>query len=379
MRRLVALDLPGGPAFVAELRRAWDQGDAVVVPDPSLPAPARSALLEAVRPHVSVGPDGVRTDIDPSAPLLDEGDALVATTSGSTGTPKVLVHTHAGLHAHAAAVHAHLQVDPAADRWLACLPLNHLGGFGVVARSVLTDTPVDVFDRFDAATVQASPTELGTTLVSLVTTALDRVDADAFRWVVLGGSADPTPRPANVVHTYGLTETGGGVVYEGVALPGVQVRVGDDGGIALRTPTLAHGRRSPDGTLTPLTDADGWLHTGDLGRWAADGRLLVDGRADHLIITGGENVWPEPVEAALRTHPAVADALVSGEPDPEWGQRVAATIVPTDPGTPPSIDDLRAHVKATLPAHAAPRALHLATAIPRTSLGKPLRTAKAAP
>jgi O-succinylbenzoic acid--CoA ligase len=374
VRRLIALDLPGGADFVAALRRCWDQGDAVVVLDPRLPTAARASLIAAVRAHhVVASPDGDLVPLDPGAPLLDDGDALVVATSGSTGEPKVLVHTHGSLLAHARAVHERLAVDPSTDRWLATLPLNHLGGFGVVARSVLTGTPLDVEPAFDAEVVGASPERYGTTLVSLVATALDRVDPTPFRWVVLGGSADPAVRPSNVVRTYGLTETGGGVVYEGVPLLGVEMRVDSTGQIAIRSTTTARGRRLADGSVAALVDADGWLATGDLGRWGDDGRLVVDGRADDLIITGGENVWPGPVEDVLRTHPLVGDAMVVGDPDPAWGQRVVAVICPLDPAVPPTLDALRDHVKAHLPAYAAPRDLRLVIAIPRTALGKPIR------
>lgn len=374
MTRLVALDLPGGPAFTEALQRTWAAGDAVAVVPPDLPPAARASWLAEVRPHVVVGADGA-APADSSAPELDPGDALVVTTSGSTGVPKVLVHTERSLRAHAAAVHRRLGVDPAADRWLACLPLHHLGGFGVVARAVLDGVGVDVLPRFDAAAVAAAPEALGATLVSLVATALDRVDPAPYRWVVLGGSADHADRPANVVRTYGATETGGGVVYDGEPLDGVEVRVGATGTIEVRSPTLARGRRSPDGAVATLADRDGWFATGDLGALDADGRLVVHGRGDHLIITGGENVWPEVVEARLRAHPAVADALVQGAPDPAWGQRVVASIVPADASAPPTLDALRAHVREALPVAAAPRELRLVATLPRTALGKLVRPA----
>ena len=379
MRELVALDLPGGPAFVAALVRAWERGDAVVPVDQRLPGPARQRLLEATRPHAVVDATGDATRFDPAAPPLDDGDALVVASSGSTGAPKLVVHTHAGIAAHAAAVHAHLRVDPATDRWLACLPVAHLGGLGVVLRSLVTGVGVDVLPGFDAGEVAGAPAARGTTLVSLVPTALDRIDPAPFRWVVLGGSADPADRPANVVRTYGLTETGGGVVYEGVPLPGVAVRVDDAGAIAVAGPTLARGLRAADGHVAALVDGEGWLATGDLGAWSADGHLVVHGRADDLIVTGGENVWPAAVEAALATHPAVAEVAVVGRPDPEWGAVVVAVVVPTVGGSPPTLDDLRAHVRARLPAFAAPRHLELVDALPRTALGKVARAGLAGP
>ena len=171
-----------------------------------------------------------------------------------------------------------------------------------------------------------------------------------------------------MVTTYGMTETGSGVVYDGRPLEGVDVRIADNDEILLRGPMLLRCYR--DGS-DPFVD--GWFPTGDLGRWLDDGRLHVDGRAGDLIITGGENVWPEPVEAALRRHPDVADVAVTGVPDDEWGQVVVALVV-TSPGAVPTLDDLRATVKELLPAFCAPRRLVLTEAIPRTALGKVRRT-----
>jgi O-succinylbenzoic acid--CoA ligase len=169
------------------------------------------------------------------------------------------------------------------------------------------------------------------------------------------------------VVTYGLTQSCGGIVYDGTPLPGVSVRIGDGGEVQLGGPTLLRGYR--DGSAAGLTP-DGWLPTGDAGRVDGDGRLLVHGRLDDLIVTGGENVWPGDVEAALRSHPAVADCAVFGRPDPTWGQRVVAAVVARDRAVPPTLDALRDHVGARLGRHQAPRELLLVESVPRTALGK---------
>ncbi len=191
-----------------------------------------------------------------------------------------------------------------------------------------------------------------------------RIDPTRFRVIVLGGAAPPAELPPNVVTTYGMTETASGVVYDGQPLDGVEVSVEADAQIAVRGPMLLRAYR--DGS-DPFVG--GWFHTGDIGRWLADGRLHVEGRAGDLIITGGENVWPEPVEATLRDRPGVVDVAITATPDDEWGQVVTAVVVPSR-GSPPSLDALRAAVKESLPAFCAPRRLLFVEAIPRTALGK---------
>lgn len=346
------LEARGAPAFVDELRRAWDAGDAVLPLDPRLPAPARDRLLAAARIGEPVEP----------------GDALVVATSGTTGEPKAVVLTHDAVAASARATSARLAVDPAADRWLACLPLAHVGGLAVVSRAIHTGTPLTVQDRVERAGVAAAAAE-GCTLVSLVPTVLPRVDVSPFRVVVLGGSAMPPVLPPRAVTTYGLTETGSGVVYDGVPLDGVEVRtVG--GRIELRCPMALRTYR--DGT--DPKGPDGWLPTGDAGTWdAAARRLVVHGRADDVVITGGENVWPAAVERVLHRCPGVAEVAVVGRPDPEWGERLVAVVVPAAGAAAPTLAALRDAVKAELPAYAAPRELELVAALPRTASGKVAR------
>ena len=163
---------------------------------------------------------------------MDDGDTLVVATSGSTGDPKGVVLSHDAVRASALATSGRLGVG-ADDHWLACLPLAHVGGLSVVTTPSPPAPPSPCSPGFDADAV-ADAAAAGATLVSLVATALARVDAAGFRWIVLGGAAAPPERPDNVVVTYGATETGSGVVYDGVPLDGVEVAIADDGGIRVR-------------------------------------------------------------------------------------------------------------------------------------------------
>jgi O-succinylbenzoic acid--CoA ligase len=368
MARLVALALPGGPAFVDAVRRAWDSGDAVAPLDLATPPPVRAAALAALAPEVLVDADGEHA-LDDGRPV-DDGDALVLLTSGTSGSPKGVVLAQSAVEAAGYASVTAIGVDPDA-RWLACLPLHHVGGFGVVARALVCDTGLEVHPGFDAAAV-ADAAARGCTHTSLVPTTLARIDPGAFRKILLGGSHIPSPRPPNTIATYGMTETCGGIVYDGLALNGVEVSVGRDDRISVRSPTLL--RCYGDGT-DPL-DPHGWFRTGDLGALdPSTGRLTVWGRADDVIVTGAEKVWPADVETVLIAHVGVAEVAVVGRPDPEWGERVVAVVVPVDPASPPSLDDLRSFAKERLPAWAAPKSLELVASLPRTSLGKIRRRA----
>ena len=362
MPDLVAIDLPGGPAFVEAVVRAWDAGEAVAPIDRRLAPAARRALLDVLRPAWVVGPRG-RQRCEGSLEVA-EGDALVMATSGSTGQPKGVVLTHDAVAASAWATSARLGTEPDRHRWLACLPLNHIGGLSVVTRALVTGVPLVVLDGFDAGAVRAAAGP--DCLVSLVTSALARVSGAPFYRVVLGGSAPPPELPANVVTTYGMTETGSGLVYDGVPLDGAEVSISPAGEVMVRGPMLMRGYR--DGTV-PF-GPDGWFATGDGGRFGADGKLEVSGRLSEMIITGGENVWPMAVERILRQHPGVTEVAVSGRPDPEWGERVVAWVVPDRRAGAPTLDDLRALVREQLAAFAAPRELVLVASLPKTTIGK---------
>ena len=361
MRRLVALDLPGGPPFVDALRRVWDDGDAAFVLDQRLPRPAAERTLRAMSPAV-IRSDQGETTLDGAVPI-EEDDALVIATSGTSGEPKGVVLTHAAVRASAEATSRRIGVR-GDDHWLACLPIAHVGGLSVITRALHLGTRLTVLPAFDPDAAMSC----GATLASLVPTALARLDARRFRVLLVGGARAPKDLPDNVLTTYGMTETGSGVVYSGRPLDDVDVRIDPDGIISLRGAMLLRTYRNG----ADPKDSDGWFATGDVGEWDGSGterRLVVHGRRGDMINTGGEKVWPDAVEHALAGHPGIAEVAVVGLDDPEWGQRVVAVIVPRGDGR-PTLDSVRSAVKDSLPAYCAPRELAITDSIPRTALGK---------
>jgi O-succinylbenzoic acid--CoA ligase len=377
---LLAVALPRAATARAVLR-AWQTGEAVLPLDPAAPAAELRRVLAALRPTHLLDADG-RVALPDGEPVEERVAAVVA-TSGTTGTPKGVELSAAGIEASALAVSAATGAGPG-DRWLACLPLHSVAGLAIVARAWHAGLPLEVHERFDTGAVDRAARERSATLVSLVPTMLARLldagaDLGRFHRVLLGGGPPPpgllaraAERGAAVVTTYGLTETFGGVVHDGHPLPGVEVSVTPAGEITVRGPmVMRRYRRDPAGTRAALHGDR--LHTGDLGRIAPDGRLEVLGRRDDLVITGGVSVHPAEVEAVLADHPAVAQVVVAGVPDPEWGQRLVAYVVPADPRRPPSLEGLRAHARERLAAAKAPRGLMLLDELPRTPSGKIVR------
>jgi O-succinylbenzoic acid--CoA ligase len=406
------------PAATGAIVRAWEAGRAVLPLDPAAPAPATRRLLDAARPTHLVDADGRRRL--PDGRPVAAGVAAVVATSGTAGTPKAVELTAAGLRAASLATSAALGAGPG-DRWLACVPLHGVAGLAIVARSWHTGVPLTVQEGFDEALVEEAAGH-GATLVSLVPTMLRRLlaagsDLRAFRRILLGGGPVPpdlltqaAELELGVVTTYGLTETCGGVVHDGHPLDGVTLAVGGpgeevadrpapaglrsdegatreagassgggppsvsagEGEIRIRGPMVMRGYHD-DQAATDAALRGGWLHTGDQGRLAEGGRLLVLGRRDDLIISGGVNVHPVEVERVLAGHPAVRDVAVAGAPDPEWGQRVVAFVVPAQPADPPSLDELRGFVRQRIAAAKAPRDLVLVAELPRSPAGKLLR------
>ena len=380
---LLAVALPPSEAWSDVVRAAWDAGAAVLPIDDRLPAAESEALLARARPTAVLDGDGVRRLDDGIE--AEEQVAVVIPTSGTGGVPKLVEFDRHAVDAAVAASALALGATPH-DRWLCCLPLAHVGGLLVLLRGVLLGAPVTVHARFDVGAFDAVRDAAMTSLVpTMLVRLLDaEVDLSRYRAILVGGAYLPPEirrraedAGARVIETYGLTESCGGVVYDGRPLPGIEIRIDDDGGIDLRGPTLMLGYRfDPEGTRSAFTE-DGWLRPGDAGEVDADGRLHVIGRVDDLINSGGEKVWPDEVERSLRSHEKVAEVGVGSRPDREWGQRVVAWVVPRDAADPPSLEELRDHVARILPRHKAPRELVLVEHLPRTSAGKLRRGALA--
>jgi O-succinylbenzoic acid--CoA ligase len=280
-------------------------------------------------------------------------------------------------------------------RWLLALPVQHIAGLQVLVRAALAGSQPAVLDLrggFDPATFVAAAQQLareavGRCYTALVPTQLARLlDADPdsltrFDAVLLGGAAAPDrllqraqAAGVRVVTSYGMTETAGGCVYDGWPLDGTRVRVDGEGSLELAGPMLATGYLdAPEDTAAAFRD--GWFRTSDLGRLDEQGRLQVLGRADDVVVTGGLNVAPAEVEAVLTGLPGVAAACVVGLPDPEWGERVTAVVVPADPERPPDADALRVAARRLLTPSQAPKEIVLFDALPLRGVGKLDRSA----
>jgi o-succinylbenzoate---CoA ligase len=361
LRPVPATDLAG------PLAEALAGGDAVL-PLPADPA-LRDRLLAALRPDLP----------------LETPAAVVVPTSGSTGEPKGALLAAGALLASARATLDRLGGD---GQWLLALPATHIAGVQVLIRSLvagLEPVTLDLSAGFSADGFAGASARLDgpRRYTALVPTQLVRLlDAGgpglaalaSFDAVLVGGAATPSSvldraRAAGVrvVTTYGSSETAGGCVYDGVPLAGVSVTTDTTGRLTIGGPTVFAGYRlRPELTAEALVD--GRYVTNDLGAVAPDGSVTVLGRADDMIVTGGEKVAPAAVEATLAGHPAIREAAVVGLADPEWGQRVVAVVVPR--GAAPSLADVRDHVAAALGRRCAPARLVVVDELPRPAPGK---------
>ncbi|HLT59303.1 MAG TPA: o-succinylbenzoate--CoA ligase [Limnochordales bacterium] len=329
-------------------------------------------------------------------------------TSGTTGRPKGALLTYGNHWWSAMASCLNLGLVPG-DRWLACLPLFHVGGLSILLRSVIYGIPVVLHRRFDAAAANRAIDEEGVTIVSLVAVMLSRMLDERggrrypahLRAVLLGGG--PAPRPlleravaagVPVLQTYGLTETASQVATlapedalrklgaAGKPLFPNRIRIvrdgrpappGEVGEITVAGPTVTPGYwNRPDATAAAL--ADGWLRTGDMGYMDPEGYLYVVDRREDLIISGGENVYPAEVEAVLMAHPAVAEAAVVGVPDERWGQ-VPVAYVALRPGQPCTEAQLVAFCRERLAGYKVPARVTFVPELPKGASGKILRRA----
>ncbi len=350
-------------------------------------------------------------EIGPPAPDPAPDDlAALVLTSGSTGVPRPVGITHANLAESAAKVIDRLDLR-ADDRWLTSLSLAHIGGLALIHRACVVGSSLITRSRFDATDVAELINSGEITHASLVPVMLkrlldefgDRPVPESLRCLLVGGA----PLQAQILDralalncpialTYGLTETTSQVATAapervrtkpgtvGPPLDGIEVRIHREegkgrGAILVRGPTIVSNLPAEsigDGSCRPSTflDDEGWLHTGDLGYIDAEGDLWVTGRTSARILTGGVTVEPAEIEQILSRYPGVAEVAVVGSPDPEWGQRIVAIVVPADSKRPPTLPELFEFSRSRLASTKRPRELRIVESMPRTSSGKLDRT-----
>jgi O-succinylbenzoic acid--CoA ligase len=385
---------------VVDVLAAIEIGVPIVMLHPRWSAAERARVLEATAPAAILegdAPPAPRASPDVVLPhAIDAERALaIVFTSGTTGTPRGAILSRRAFLASAAASAANLPLTPS-DRWLLCLPLAHVGGLSILVRCLAARAAVAIAGPFSASATRDAMARTRPTLLSLVPTMLDLLlDEDLaplpeLRAILLGGAACP-PRLLGralaaglpIRTTYGLTEACSQVTTArsdvrspedgaGEPLPGIEVRIGAEGTIRIRGPTLFDGYL---GESRPPLDGDGFYDTGDLGVFDERGRLHVLARRTDLIVTGGENVYPAAVETALEEVPGIRAACVFGVPDDRWGAIVAAAIVAGPEA--PSDAELRERLRTRLAAFAIPRRFARLPALALTPSGKLDRAATA--
>ncbi len=368
--------------------------------DPKLPEPLREQLLrtatceqpsEILRRLRASGRAWVPLGIDPRRFLPQ----WVLFTSGSTGAPKGVYLSAANLAASVRASQARIPLYPG-DCWLHCLSLYHIGGLALLCRCLAAGATLWLQERFQAQAVWETLQRHPITHLSLVPTLLarllaqsgDRPPPPSLRVLLVGGaSLDPSlARRAQAARwplcvTYGMTETSSQVATwcgsetglaagrVGKPLPGFQVRIGEPdeqglGRIWVRGPALMRGYANPQGRLG-LGLKGGWLDTGDLGSWEQGGMLRISGRADDVLISGGEKVHPQLVEAQLTQCTGVEEAALTARPDPHWGERL---VLLYRGEVPP--ETLAAYAQRHLRGAWRPKAFYRVDQLPRNAQGK---------
>jgi O-succinylbenzoic acid--CoA ligase len=367
----VALPLPS-VQLVAALHGCLLLGAVAVPIDLRLNPPERAARQASARLTLESPVTGEPVD-GPHDPEPSEIATLMF-TSGTTAGPKPVELSYDNWLWNALGSALALGLDPE-ERWLCPMPLAHVGGLSIQLRSAIYATTVVLHDGFHAERALAAlmDPDARVTLVSLVPTMLARLldaglrEPPTLRRVLLGGGPIPRALLARAAHagvpvspSFGMTETCSQLATDGFALLGSELRIAGDGELLVRGRAVARGALSDDG----------WLHTGDLGELDDSGRLTIVGRKSDTIISGGENVAPAEVEAALLEHPAIADAAVFGRADAEWGEVVIAQVVLREVA---AADDLRAHCGARLAPFKVPKRIEPVDTLPRTVTGKLLR------
>jgi O-succinylbenzoic acid--CoA ligase len=379
---LLPLPVPAGPDALTILR-ALEDGLA-----------GRAAVV----PYAAEGPPPVIAPHDPAE--LPPRLAVVVGTSGSTGRPKQALLTADALAASADATHA---VLGGPGSWLLAMPAHHIAGLQVLVRSLRAGTTPHVLDSRDGFTAAGfaraawalRQSGAARRYTAVVPTQLGRLLADqdgleallGFDGVLVGGSATPQVMQEEALDagvalrlTYGMSETAGGCVYDGVPLPVTRIHVDNDRHVVLGGATVAFGYLGePELTADAFsTDPEGvrWFRTDDLGHFDEGERLVIDGRADDVINTGGLKITPGVVEDAIARHvPGVLDAVVIGLPDVEWGEAVCAAVTLVDPTARITAGDMREELRGILPDPALPRRVVTLPAIPQRGPGKPDRAA----
>ncbi len=365
VNELVAILLPRNDILTRAIESVWQTDDAFCIIDTRLPKSQIQTLATKLAPTMMIEDASLSRHRVPNGQKVEDGDAYVVATSGTTGIPKGVVHTWRSLEASSFATTKRMDIDPDVDGWICALPPSHVGGLSIITRSLLSGTKVFVIDGFDDEEIKKRQ-RAGANLISIVTSAAHKIDPKGFKVVLLGAQAPPKDIPENFLVTYGMTETGSGVVYNNFSLPSVQVTISEENEILIDAPMLARSYRDGE----PIRSPDGRFRTGDIGKVSRDGRVTVQGRASDMINSGGEKLFPFPIEESIKRHPSVKEVVVFGKPDSQWGEVVAAALVIKRDATAPSKQEIRELVTAEVAPWAYPKEIYIVDEIPKTPLGK---------